>query len=109
MRAGKLRHRVTITEPIETQDDYGEPVKNWKPIADGQVWAEKRDLSGRELFQAQQINAEISTEFRIRHRDDIDARMSIEYRDAYWHIESVQDPDGMRKKLLLLCAKSVDG
>lgn len=108
MRAGKLRHRIVITEPIEAQDAYGEPVKTWHPIPDGECWAEKRDLSGRELFQAQQLNSRIETEFRLRHREDVDARMSIEYRGAYWHIESIQDPDGTREEVLLLCSRSVD-
>lgn len=107
MRAGKLRHRITLTEPVEAQDAYGEPVKTWRPIADGECWAEKRDLSGRELFQAQQINSEVSTSFRIRYREDVDARMSVEYRDRFWHIEHLQDPDGLRDELLLLCRRSV--
>lgn len=106
LQAGKLRHRVTIETPTEAQDAYGEPVKTWRAIPDGECWARKEDLSGRELFQAQQISAEITTQFTIRHRTDIDARMSIRDGQQFYHIKSVQDPDGLSERLLLLCARS---
>lgn len=109
MRAGRLRHRIVIETPTEATDAFGEPVKTWQPIPDGEVWAEKKDLSGRELFQAQQINAEITTQFTIRHRTGIDARMSIRHGDGFYHIRGApQDPTGRSEYLVLLCARSMN-
>lgn len=108
VHAGELRHRIVIEHPAETQDDYGEPVKLWTPIPNGEAWAKKEDLSGRELFQAQQISTEITTQFTIRHRTDVDGRMAVRYRDESYHIESIQDPDGRTEKLLLLCSRSAN-
>jgi SPP1 family predicted phage head-tail adaptor len=108
VRAGLLRHPVKIEHPVETQDDYGEPVKTWQKIPSGDDWARKEDLTGRELFQAQQITAQITTQFTLRYRDDVDGRMQVVCDGAYYHIESVQDPDGRRESTLLLCSRSVN-
>lgn len=101
-----MRHRVEIETPIETQDDYGGLGSSWESYCD--VWAQREDLSGGELFQAQQINAEVSTQFTIRYRSGIDARMRVISDDVCYGINSVQDPDGRREKLLLLCSRSVN-
>lgn len=109
LRAGELRHRVAIEHPVETQDDYGEPVKEWQKIpSNPDVWAKKEDLSGAELFQAQQINARVTTRFTLRHRSDVDARMQVVCDGAYYHIEAPIDPDGKKERLDLLCARSVN-
>ena len=108
LAAGQLRHRIRLEEPRDVQDAAGEPVKSWAEIPDGATWAEKRDLSGSELVQAQQLNAQVSTQFTLRHRKDVDARMRVAHADALYSIESVQDPDGRRERTVLLCSRSVN-
>lgn len=109
MRAGRLRHRIVIESPTEAVDDFGEPVKSWDPIPGGEVWAEKLDLSGRELYQAQQVSAEVTTQFTIRHRDGVDGRMSIRHDDVFYHIKGApQDPTGRSEYLTILCARSMN-
>lgn len=108
IRAGELRHRITVETPDEAQDTFGEPVKTWKKLTSKRIWAKREDLSGRELFQAQQINAKVTTQFTIRHRTDIDARMRVLSDGVCYGIESVQDPDGRGVKTLLLCARTVN-
>lgn len=109
LQAGRLRHRIVFENPTEAEDEFGEPVKTWQAIPDGECWARKEDLSGRELFQAQQISAEITTQFTIRYRTDIDARMSIRYGEQFYHIQGApQDPDGLREHLVILCARSMN-
>lgn len=108
LAAGRLRHRITIEEPVEVQDAAGEPTKDWTPIPDAHVWADRSDLDGRELFQAQQTNAQVSTQFTIRWRTGVDARMRVLSDDVAYSIESVQDPEGRREFLVLLCSRSVN-
>lgn len=106
MRAGRLRHLLTIEEPYESEDAFGEPIPSWQSLAE--VWGRKTDLSGRELFQAQQVNAEVTTEFEIRHRTDVDARMRVVCDDICYGIRSVQDPEGLGERTVLLCARTVN-
>lgn len=52
MQAGKLRHRVTIQEPVMVQNpETGAVNKTWQDIAT--VWAEVSPLSAREFIAAQ--------------------------------------------------------
>jgi SPP1 family predicted phage head-tail adaptor len=86
---GKLRHRITIQRPEgETQDPVtGEMVPGWEPVAT--VWADKRPSSAREFKQSQAGQSEITGEFQIWYRDDVDATMRILYRGKVFNIEGV--------------------
>ncbi len=56
----------------------GESVKSWDPPASFfEVWAQKEDLVGRELFVAQQIAAKTNTRFRIRYVDGVTPRETL--------------------------------
>ena len=50
MRAGSLRHRVTIQRYELVVDEYGGPLRreSWKDVAT--VWASVEAVSGREFF-----------------------------------------------------------
>lgn len=109
LAAGELRHRITIEHHVDLQDEAGEPIEQWQDIpSQARVWAKREDLEGRELFQAQQINAQVATQFTIRWRTDVDARMRVVSDGIAYHIEAVQDPEGRREMLLLLCSRSVN-
>ena len=103
MRAGMLRHRVVIEQVTEAQNDYGEPVETWAELAT--VWARKEDLSGRELFAAQQVQSTVTTRFTIRYRSDVQAKQRLSHAGTVYNIESVQDPDGRRCFLYVLASR----
>jgi SPP1 family predicted phage head-tail adaptor len=103
MRAGQLRHRITIEAPTGAQNEYGEPVEGWTPHAT--VWASREDLGGREYFAAQQTQTTVSTRFRIRFLAGISPAMRILSDGIPYDIEAVQDPDGMGRELVLLAVK----
>jgi SPP1 family predicted phage head-tail adaptor len=77
MNPGKLNKRVTIIGQPPNQNSYGEKEGDSPVIAT--VWANVRTLTGRALFQAQQVQAEINTKVIIRYRKDIKANMRIRY------------------------------
>lgn len=64
MRAGSLRHRVAIQEPVETRDDHGGITRTWNTIAT--VWASVEPLSGTELYEAQQVQSRVTVRVRMR-------------------------------------------
>lgn len=72
MRAGALDRRVLIEQATAgAPSASGEVPLTWATLAD--VWASKEELSGRELFQAQQVAAKVDTRFRVRYSSDIAA------------------------------------
>lgn len=65
MRAGELRHRVQIQVASDSRDAHGGNVRSWSTIAT--VWASIEPLTGRELFEAQQIESRATVRIRLRH------------------------------------------
>ena len=74
MQAGKLHvrgGRVEIQAEQSTATDaadrnlYGEQGPDWQTVAT--VWASVEPLSGRELWQAQQVVSEVTHRVRLRH------------------------------------------
>lgn len=63
---GSLRHRVTVQQRTSppTRDSFGEPIQVWSNVAG--VWASVEPLTGRELFQAQQVRADLTHRIALR-------------------------------------------
>lgn len=102
MKAGELRHRVTIQQRVTGQDEYGQPLNTWQDMAT--VWAKIEDLTGREYFSAQQIpTAQVSTRATIRWRADVKPEMRLVHGSRVLDIKAVLDPDGRRRQLQLMC------
>ena len=108
MRAGKLRHRITIEERLETQEATGEPVWEWVPFAD--VWASIEPISGREFFAAQQVQSTVSTRIRIRHLEGVTQKMRVNYNGRYYAIEAVIRVMERDREIHLMCVeRDADG
>lgn len=103
MRAGRLRHQITIEQPIRTRDEYGEDVASYQTFVT--VWANKRQPGGREMFTENVTEAEIKTIFEIRFRDDIDESMRVNWKGNYFDIQAITDPTGREEALVLMCVQ----
>ena len=77
MKAGDLKHRITIERPKETTDDCGNRRTNWQPIAT--CWASMADVSGRDFYAAQAYQAQDTVTFGIRWRDSINKECRIRH------------------------------
>ena len=98
---GKLRHRVTIEKPDTVQDPTtGEMVPGWAAVAT--VWAQKRASSAREFKQSQAGQSEISGEFVIRYRSDLDATIRIVHMGKIYNIEGVLEDNESGQEWLTL-------
>lgn len=109
MRIGPLRHRVTIQQPVATQNDFGEEIITWSAL--GSAWAAVLPASGRESYVSagEQQLAVITHRVQIRYRTDLDPKMRIVWEDRNLDIESVQDPTGKRAYLMVLCRENYVG
>lgn len=107
MQAGKLRHQVTIQEPVTVQNpDIGAVNKTWRDVAI--VWAEVYPLSAREFIAAQASQGEITTRITIRFRTGITRKHRILFRGAIYNIEGVlPDPKSGNEYLTLPCSMGV--
>jgi SPP1 family predicted phage head-tail adaptor len=105
MRAGTLRHRITIQQQTVTRDTFGGETITWADLAT--VWASKAHKSSREFFAAQKINAETQELFVVRYRSGVTAKMRVSYDNRYYDIIGAYDPDGRKRELHLLCKEVI--
>jgi len=87
MKAGRLKRRIIIQEPTETQGATGQAVPSWATYRT--VWADVRQRPGRETFDADQILAETNTVFRIRYLEGLTRKMRISYGGDIYDIHSI--------------------
>ena len=105
MRAGELRHRVTIQQKSVTRNTFGEEVVTWQDVAT--VWAAIEPLRGREFFESQQVNAEVTTRIRIRYRPGITPTMRVVFGNRVFDIQAVINVDERNRELHLMCREEV--
>ena len=100
MRAGMLRHSVTLQRFQQGQDAYGGPVETWEDVAT--VWASLEAMSGREFFASQQAQSEVTQRIRIRYRADVTADMRVIHNGKVFNIVAPL-PDNRGRELVLMC------
>lgn len=105
--AGKLRTRVEIQNRTTARDGYGDALETWGTAAT--VWAEVVPLSGRELWAAQQAQADVTTRVRIRYRSDVTVtpRTRLRIGTRILNVQAAVDVDGRNRLLELLCVEEV--
>lgn len=110
MRAGTLRHRVTIQSRTETQNSFGETTWTW---ADWKtVWAEVVPVGGREFFAAKEVQAQEMIRIRIRYQAGITQKHRVKWTDGetdrYFAIESVIPLREARREIQLMCRERIE-
>lgn len=102
MRAGMLRHRVTIQRQEIVFGKFGAPLhdKVWENVAT--VWASLEAMSGREFFASQQVQSEVTHKVTIRFRPGVAADMRIVHGGKVFGIVAPL-PDNRGTRLVLMC------
>ena len=108
VRAGDLRHRVTLQSPVASQDGYGAETVTWTDVAT--VWAAVWPVRGREYFEARQTAAEVTHKVRIRYSTDVSGvtpKWRVVFGSRRFDIEAVINPDERSKYLDLMCVEVI--
>lgn len=108
MRAGRLRHRITIQQLVAGSPDQrgtGEPDEAWTDVTT--VWGAVEPLQGRALWAAQERHAEVSVSVRIRYLAGVTAKMRVVFENRYYEIEAVIDNRERHVEMELLCREGV--
>lgn len=107
--AGRLRHRVRIEQPVETQDSVSGSIEiEWQEVVT--VWAGIEPVSAKEFVAAQSETSKINTRIFIRYRPDVSANMRIYHlsKDKYYNIEGVlADKESGVEYVTLVCSEGV--
>lgn len=106
--AGKLDQFVTIETDVGTEPDAtGQIPSVWIDYLPNGVWAEVMPLSGRELWNALQVQPDVTHQVTIRYREGITSKMRIKHGSRYLNILSVIDAEEKRTSLQIMCKEAV--
>lgn len=106
MQAGRLRHQITLQQPTKGRDARGGITETWVTFK-ANVWAGVEPIKGREYFESQQVNAEVSHRIVLRYLQGVNPRMRVLWGTRIFRIESVIDPEERHRELQLMCIEVV--
>lgn len=88
VRAGQLRHRVTIQyyNSGGRDDDGFDLPSGWVLLS--KLWAKVTPLSSKDLISAQGEQSEVTARMMIRYNTDIDTGMRVIWKDRVFAIDS---------------------
>ena len=103
MSAGRFEHLVELQQPAVTPDGAGGGPETWSTIADGEVFAEIRRLSGGETYVAQQLQGLVTHRFTIRYRTGVTPTLRVLFEGRAFDIRDVIDWGERHVELTLIC------
>lgn len=102
VRAGAMRHQVTIQSRSTTQDAAGEQLDTWSTFATRRASLQR--TTGREAFAAVQDNGRVPTVFELRWVAGVLPGMRLVHDTQVYNIVSAIDPDnGLKARLVIAC------
>lgn len=104
MNPGKLRHRVVVEQPARIKDSYGEESiesDTWSTFAT--AWASIEPLSGKELWNAQQVIPLLTHRVVMRYLVGVTSEMRVNYKGRYLQILSWQHIEERTIETHLMC------
>lgn len=101
MRAGPLRHRCALFQPVLLKNSSGGFDTTWLEV--GKLWAEITLPTGRVTPIAEQLQAVVSAEIRIRPRAAALAGCRLVHTSGTYKIEASLI-DNAQSMLRLLCS-----
>ena len=105
MRAGRLRHRVSIQSQGTTLDDYGESTDSWS--TDDTVWAAVEPVSGSERDIGEQMVGVVTHRVVMRYVSSLTPNKRILFGSRVLNINSVLNIDERNERLSLFCMEEV--
>jgi len=106
IKAGCLKHRVTLQNPTKTRSASGSASLGWGTVAT--VWACVRGMSGRDVIMAAQAQALVTHKVTIRYRNDVNSQTRLLYDGRVFEVVVALERS-CQTGLELLCREVEDG
>lgn len=100
-KTSSMRQRITIQQPIETQDETGQPVVTWSNFLTNEP-AEFTPTGGIESMRGRQLEAKTKAIFRVRYRSGYTTQMKVVFDGVSYGITYVNQVDGLRRHIELM-------
>ena len=106
VRAGRLKHRVSIQTQSTTLDTYGEPSDSWS--TDETVWAAIEPVSGAERDIGEGLAGSVSHRVLMRYTANATPKKRLLFGSRVLGIVSVLNHDEQDEYLRIFCKEQVD-
>lgn len=103
IRAGELRHRVTIQAEDRQDDGQGGYTPMWRDVET--VLASIQPISGNEALVARQLQDTVTHKVVMRYRPGITAAMRLKFGTRLFNIREVRNYDERNRRLELRCVE----
>ena len=104
MRSARLRHQITLQQPVQGQNSLGEKIQTFADVA--VVWAGVEDATskaGASDYASDQVYHHADKLIIIRHRPDIREGWRILHQGRALSVLHLDDRDGRNDVLQLRC------
>ena len=97
MKIGDLKHRITLQAPIKAPDGMGGFDNTWsdRDTISAAIWP----VSAKEQVASMGAVMTMSHRIRIRYRSDVKANWRFKYKNSYFNIVSIVNPNMANKQL----------
>lgn len=106
MRAGPMRHRVTIQRRATGVDAAGGVLDSWEDVATR--WASMDRANGSEVWASAQRSGRVPSVFRLRYLADVVPAMRLVFDGRVYNILSAVDQSGLREELTVSAEELVE-
>lgn len=108
MRAGSLRHSVSIENYTTARGANGTETQSWS--AAETVWASIEQLSGRELMIARQIKADATHRITMRYTSNLTAKSRVVFGSrVFYPLDPPANTDQKNFEYVFMARESPSG
>lgn len=109
MRAGTLRHQITIQQRSSSRDTFGEEQNSWSTVAT--LRASVMAVGSRELIRGEAVNNEITHTARIRKPEGVSLlpEMRVSWDGRLFRILGIEPLGNIHRDWELRLAEGWDG
>lgn len=105
MRAGQLRHQVTVKSPTHASDGMGGVTTTWGTVT--VCWASVEPLRGREWVESHLENADVTGRIIMRYKSGILPTYQVYFGSRTFEVLSVINKDERNREMELMVRELV--
>ena len=103
MRAGAMKYRLKLLQPVVSTNEYGEEATTYEPTRT--VWAERRKQSGFRSEEVGEHFADYRAEFNVRDAHPIKENWRVQQLDGHLYTVTGIVPNKDKGMNTLVCER----
>jgi len=103
--AGERDKYITLQLSTKTRDAYGREQETWVDVA--QIWAQIQPLRGREFFDAQKTNVELTHRITISYRANVTPNMRAKFGRRLYYFQAPLNIDAANREIQIMSREAL--